>query len=63
MAKVSLRDVRKSYGNLEVIHGVSIDIEAFRCTIPELGYTVWVTARGGVIKFDTGRGLSGLLER
>src|SRR6266498_3014078 len=26
MAKVQLRDVRKSYGDLEVIHGVSIDI-------------------------------------
>src|SRR6266550_2528465 len=26
MAKVQLRDVRKSYTNLEVIHGVSIDI-------------------------------------
>src|SRR6478609_8440238 len=26
MAKVQLRDVRKSYANLEVIHGVSIDI-------------------------------------
>ncbi len=27
MAKVHLRDVRKSYGELEVIHGVSMDIE------------------------------------
>jgi len=27
MAKVQLRDVRKSYGNLEVIHGVSTDVE------------------------------------
>ncbi len=27
MATVSLRDVRKSYGNQEVIHGVSLDIE------------------------------------
>src|SRR5437868_6053826 len=26
MAKVHLRDVRKSYGELEVIHGVSIDV-------------------------------------
>ena len=26
MAKVSLKDVRKSYGNLEVIHGVSMEI-------------------------------------
>src|SRR5438874_1503131 len=26
MAKVQLRDVRKSYGDLEVIHGVSIDV-------------------------------------
>ncbi len=27
MAKVQLRDVRKSYGDLQVIHGVSMDIE------------------------------------
>ncbi len=27
MAKVHLRDVRKSYGDLQVIHGVSMDIE------------------------------------
>jgi ABC-type sugar transport system ATPase subunit len=26
MAKVQLRDVRKSYAHFEVIHGVSIDI-------------------------------------
>src|SRR6202158_6606998 len=26
MAKVQLRDVRKSYGGTEVIHGVSIDV-------------------------------------
>src|SRR5438874_4608679 len=26
MAKVQLRDVRKSYGDVEVIHGVSIDV-------------------------------------
>ena len=27
MAQVQLRDVRKSYGDLQVIHGVSMDIE------------------------------------
>ena len=26
MAAISIRDVRKTYGNTEVIHGVSIDI-------------------------------------
>ena len=26
MAKVGLRDVRKSYGELEVIHGVTTDV-------------------------------------
>ena len=26
MAKVQLRDVRKSYGSLEVIHGVAMDV-------------------------------------
>src|SRR6266536_1019977 len=27
MAKVQLRDVRKSYGDVEIIHGVSIDVD------------------------------------
>ena len=27
MAKVTIRDVRKNYGNVEVIHGVDVDIE------------------------------------
>lgn len=48
---------------LESVSVFSIDIPAFRCVIPEIGYTVWVTARGGVIKFDNGKGLTGVLER
>ena len=48
---------------VEPVSVFSIEIEAFRCTIPELGYTVWVTSRGGVIKFDNGKGLTGVLER
>ena len=58
-----VKEVTLKVEAVEPVSVFSIDIEAFRCTIPELGYTVWVTARGGVIKFDTGRGLSGLLER
>lgn len=51
---------------VEAVENVSVfavDIEAFRCRIPEIGYTVWVTKRGGVIKFDNGKGLTGILER
>jgi len=48
---------------VENVSVFSVDIQAFRCVIPELGYTIWVTARGGVIKFDNGKGLTGILER
>ncbi|MFQ5845962.1 MAG: hypothetical protein ACE5JG_13340 [Planctomycetota bacterium] len=48
---------------LENVSVFSIDIAAFRCVLPELGYTLWVTPRGGVIKFDNGKGLVGILER
>jgi len=48
---------------LEDVSVFSVDIPAFRCVLPELGYTIWVTRRGGVIKFDNGKGLSGILER
>jgi hypothetical protein len=49
--------------SVEAVSVFSVDIQAFRCAIPELGYTIWVTARGGVIKFDNGKGLTGILER
>jgi hypothetical protein len=48
---------------LEDVSVFSIDIPAFRCVIEELGCTLWVTKRGGVIKFDNGKGLTGILER
>jgi len=48
---------------LEDVSVFSVDIPAFRCTLPELGYTIWVTKRGGVIRFDNGKGLTGILER
>ena len=48
---------------LENVSVFSVDIPAFRCAIPKIGYTIWVTARGGVIKFDNGKGLTGVLER
>ena len=59
----SVKNVRLKVEALEDVSVFSIDIPAFRCSIPEIGYTVWVTARGGVIKFDNGKGLTGVLER
>lgn len=58
-----VKNVILEVGAVEIVSVFSIEIEAFRCTIPELGYTVWVTPRGGVIKFDNGKGLTGVLER
>ncbi|HEY3176705.1 MAG TPA: hypothetical protein VGK94_13200 [Candidatus Polarisedimenticolia bacterium] len=59
----AVREVTLKVAALEKASIFSIEIEAFRCVLPELGYTVWVTARGGVIKFDNGKGLTGVLER
>lgn len=59
----SVKDVKLKVEALESVSVFSVDIPAFRCTIPGIGYTIWVTARGGVIKFDNGKGLIGILER
>ena len=59
----SIRVVTLKVAAMEPVSVFSVDIPAFRCLIPEIGYTVWVTARGGVIKFDNGKGLTGILER
>ncbi len=59
----SVKEVTLKVEALEDVSVFSVNIEAFRCTIPDLGYTVWVTRRGGVIRFDNGRGLTGVLER
>lgn len=59
----SVKEVTVKVAALENASVFSIEIPAFRCVIPELGYTIWVTARGGVIKFDNGKGLTGILER
>ena len=59
----SIREVTLKVVAMEPVSVFSVDIPAFRCVIPEIGYTVWVTARGGVIKFDNGKGLTGILER
>ncbi|HZI93164.1 MAG TPA: hypothetical protein VFE84_02895 [Patescibacteria group bacterium] len=59
----SLKVARLKVEALENVSVFSVDIPAFRCSIPEIGYTIWVTARGGVIKFDNGKGLTGVLER
>lgn len=59
----AIREVTLKVAGIELVSVFSVDIPAFRCLIPEIGYTVWVTARGGVIKFDNGKGLTGILER
>ncbi|MFQ5701035.1 MAG: hypothetical protein ACE5HU_04245 [Acidobacteriota bacterium] len=59
----TIKDVTLRIEALETVSVFSINIEAFRCRIPRLGYTLWVTPRGGVIKFDNGKGLTGMLER
>lgn len=59
----AIREVTLKVSAMEQVSVFSVDIPAFRCLIPEIGYTVWVTARGGVIKFDNGKGLTGILER
>lgn len=59
----SIREITLKVAAMEPVSVFSVDIPAFRCLIPEIGYTVWVTARGGVIKFDNGKGLTGILER
>lgn len=58
-----VREVALRVGPLEPVSVFSVEIQAFRCTLPELGYTLWVTPRGGVIRFENGRGLTGILER
>jgi hypothetical protein len=58
-----IKDVTLEVGPLEPVSVFSVDIQAFRCSLPELGLVLWVTPRGGVIKFDNGRGLVGVLER
>ncbi len=56
-------EVTLHVGPLENVSVFSVDIGAFRCTIPDLDLSLWVTPRGGVIKFDNGKGLVGILER
>ncbi|HKY32847.1 MAG TPA: hypothetical protein VJV23_09945 [Candidatus Polarisedimenticolia bacterium] len=58
-----IRPVTLKVEEVEDVSVFSLDIQAFRCVLPELGVTVWVTRRGGVIRFDNGKGLTGILER
>jgi hypothetical protein len=37
-------------------------VRAFRCSVSPGGLTLWVSPRGGILRFDTGRGLTGALE-
>jgi hypothetical protein len=39
-----------------------VPVEAFRCRVDPPGVTLWVSPLGGVLKFDTGRGLAGAVE-
>jgi hypothetical protein len=39
-----------------------VPAESFRCRVDPPGVTLWVSSLGGVLKFDTGRGLAGALE-
>ena len=39
-----------------------LEIDAFRCTIPELGYTLWVSEGGALLKFDNGNHMIAFLE-
>ncbi|HET6372443.1 MAG TPA: hypothetical protein VFG76_04000 [Candidatus Polarisedimenticolia bacterium] len=59
----SIKHVTLKVEALEDVSVFSVAIPAFKCVLPDIGYTIWVTARGGVIKFDNGRGLTGILER
>lgn len=61
--KPTVKTVTLEVGPLEDVSVFSVNIPAFRCTLSELGLVLWVTPRGGVIKFDNGRGLVGILER
>jgi hypothetical protein len=47
----------------ETIEVFSVAIPAFRCGIPEIGLTLWVSSSGGILKYDDGRGLVASLER
>jgi hypothetical protein len=47
----------------ETVEIFSLPIPSFRCHIPELGYTLWVSGSGGILKFSDGRGLVVRLEQ
>jgi hypothetical protein len=46
----------------ETLDLFSVPFPAFRCKVSELGLTLWVTASGGILKVDDGRGLVASLE-
>ena len=47
----------------EPVEVFSVPIPAFRCRVPELGLTLWVSGSGGILRYDDGRGLVAHLER
>ncbi len=46
----------------EAVEIFSVPVPSFRCRIPELGLTLWVSGSGGVLRYEDGRGLVALLE-
>jgi hypothetical protein len=55
--------VTVSVEDRETVDVFSVPIPAFRCRIPEMGLSLWVSGSGGILKYDDGRGLVALLER
>lgn len=47
---------------IEKIDLFEAKVEAFRCRIEPMGYTLWVSPNGGILRFEDGRGLTGMLE-
>jgi hypothetical protein len=47
----------------ESVEVFSVPIPAFRCRVPEMGLTLWVSDSGGILRYDDGHGLVAYLER
>jgi hypothetical protein len=56
-------EVSVSVEGRETVEIFTLPIPSFRCHIPELGYTLWVSGSGGILKFSDGRGLVVRLEQ
>jgi len=56
-------EVSVSVEGKETLEVFALPIPCFRCRVPELGYTLWVSGSGGILKFSDGRGLVIRLEQ